>query len=86
MPIVFLFFPGDYFWGGSCGLLGIAAFRKEGGYGALRSRNWRNMEGRRDHFRGIGKLECQIDLGFTTRERLQPKTCVAALLPEICHM
>ena len=60
------------------------ASRKEGARGALVSRNW--VEGRRDHFRGMGKLEGEVQLGSTTRERLKPETCLAALLPKVHHM
>ena len=64
--------------------MGREASREEGAYGALESRNW--VEGRRDQFRGRGKLEGDVQLRSTTRERLQPKTCWAALLPKVYHM
>ena len=66
-------------------LLGKAAMRKEGVYGTFR-RNWGHMRWRRDNFRGWGKLEGEVQLCLTSRERLQPKTCLAALLPKVCHM
>ena len=40
-----------------------------------RIRDWEHMAWRRDHFRGRGKLECKVQLGMTTRECLQLKTC-----------
>ena len=55
-------------------------------YGAMRSRDWGNMGWRRYHFRGRGELEGEIQLCLATREHLQTKTSLAALLPEICHM
>ena len=64
--------------------LGRVASRKEGAYGVLLSRNW--VEGRRDHFRGLGKLEGDIQFRTTSRESLQSKACCAALLPEVYHM
>ena len=65
--------------------LGKAAIRKERVYGALRL-NWRHTGWRRDHFRGWGKLEGEVQLCLTSRECLKPKTCLAALLPEVCNM
>ena len=44
------------------------------------------MGWRRDHFSGLGKLEGDVQLCVTSRERLQSKTCLSALLPEISHM
>ena len=61
--------------------LGREASRKEGAYGVLLSRNW--VEGRRDHFRGRGELEGDVQLRTTSRESLQPKICWAALLPKV---
>ena len=52
-------------------------------YGAMRSRDWGNMGWRRYHFRGRGELEGEIQLCLATREHLQTKTSLAALLPEI---
>ena len=40
--------------------MGRAASRKEGLYWALMSRDWRGMEWRRDHFRGMRELEGEI--------------------------
>ena len=60
------------------------ASRKEGACGALVSRNW--VEGRRDHFRGMGKLKGDIQRRSTTRECLQTVACQAALLPKVHHM
>ena len=60
------------------------ASRKEWGYGALVSGNW--VEGRRDYFRGRGKLEGDIQLRSTPRERLQPEICQATLLPKVHNM
>ena len=60
--------------------------REEGLNGALRSRYWGHMGWRRDHFSGLGKLEGDVQLCVTSRERLQSKTCLSALLPEISHM
>ena len=38
--------------------MGKASFRKEGRYGTLlRGRGWEHFGWRRDHFRGLGKLE-----------------------------
>ena len=48
-------------------LLGKATSGKEGRYGALRSRD---MGWRRDHFRGLGELECEAQLCLATGERL----------------
>ena len=44
------------------------------------------MGWRRDHFSGLGKLESDVQLCVTIGERLQPVTCLSALLPEISHM
>ena len=55
-------------------------------YGALKSRNWENVVWRRNHFRGWGKLEGKVQHRLTTWERLQPKTCMAALLPKVCYV
>ena len=44
------------------------------------------MGWRRDHFSGLGKLEGDVQLCVTSRERLQSKTSMSALLPEISHM
>ena len=66
--------------------MGRAASRKEGLYWALMSRDWRGMEWRRDHFRGMRELEGEIQLCLTPRESLQSKTCRAALLPKKFHM
>ena len=66
--------------------MGKASFRKEGRYGTLRGRGWEHLGWRRDYFRGWGMLECEAQLGMATRERLQLKTCWAALFPKICHM
>ena len=44
------------------------------------------MEGRRDHFRGRGKLEGDVQLSTTTGEGLKLETCLAALLPKVDHM
>ena len=44
------------------------------------------MGWRRDHFRCCGELEGDVQLCVTSRERLQSKTCLSALLPKICHM
>ena len=66
--------------------MGRAAFRKKGVNGALRSWNWGHLGWRRDHFRGSGKLESEVQLCLTTRERLEPENCLAALLPKICYM
>ena len=67
--------------------MGKASFRKEGRYGTLlRGRGWEHFGWRRDHFRGWGELEREVQLCSTTRERLQPKTCWAALLPKVYHM
>ena len=44
------------------------------------------MGWRRDHFSGLGKLEGDVQLCVTIGERLQPVTCLSALLPEISHM
>ena len=60
--------------------------RKKGVYWALRSRNWEYMRGRRDHFRGWGKLELEVQHSLTSWEGLQPKTSLATLLPKVGHM
>ena len=44
------------------------------------------MGRRRNHFRGLGELECKVQPSLTTRERLQLKTCLAALLPKVGHV
>ena len=44
------------------------------------------MGWRWDHFRGCGELEGEVELRLTARERLQPKTSLTALLPEVCYM
>ena len=67
-------------------LLGEATTGKEGWYGALRRRDWEHMGRRRDHFRGMGELECKVQLSITTRERLKMETCRAALLPKVGHV
>ena len=67
-------------------LLGKAISRKEGRYWALSSRDWEHMGWRRDHFRGLGELECEAQLCVTIGERLQPVTCLAALFPKVCHV
>ena len=66
--------------------MGEAVFRKKGVDGALDSREWRHMGWRGDHFRGWGKLEGKVQLCSTTWERLQSKTCMAALLPKVGYM
>ena len=65
---------------------GSPAIREERGYGALRRNNWWHIGWRRDHCSGLGKLESDVQLRVTSRERFQSKTCLSALLPEICHM
>ena len=44
------------------------------------------MGWRRDNFSGLRKLEGDVQLCMTSRERLQSKTCLSTLLPEISHM
>ena len=44
------------------------------------------MGWRWDHFRGWGELEGEMQLCSTSGEHLKAKTCLAALLPEVCHM
>ena len=44
------------------------------------------VEGRGDYFSGRGELEGDVQLRSTPRERLQPKVCQAALLPEVDYM
>ena len=55
-------------------------------YGAMRSRDWGNMGWRRYHFRGRGELEGEVQRCLTIRKHIQTETCLAALLPKICHM
>ena len=52
----------------------------------MRRRDWGNMGWRRDHFTSMGKLEGEVKLSFNTRECFQVKTCMAALLPKVCHV
>ena len=65
--------------------MGKATTRKEGSNGALR-RNWEHMGWRGDHLRGWRKLESNVQPSLTTRQRLQLKACLPALLPEIYHV
>ena len=44
------------------------------------------MGWRRDNFSGLRELESDVQLCMTSRERLQSKTCLSTLLPEISHM
>ena len=44
------------------------------------------MGWRWNHIKGRGELEGEVQFRFATRERFQAKTCLAALLPEVCHM
>ena len=44
------------------------------------------MGWRRDHFRCCGEVKGDVQLCVTSRERLQLKTCLSALLPKIRHM
>ena len=44
------------------------------------------MVWRRDHFRCLGELEGDVQLCVTSRESLQSKACLSALLPKIRHM
>ena len=46
---------------------GEAAFRKKGLYWALRNVSWVHLGWRRDHFRGWGKLESEVQFRLTTR-------------------
>ena len=66
--------------------MGKAAIGKERVYWALRSKNLGHMGWGRHDFRGRGKLEGKVQFCSTTRERLQPKACWAALPPKIGHM
>ena len=68
--------------------MGKETIGKEGRYGALglRSRRREHMGWRWDHFRGCGELEGEVELRLTARESLQAKTCLTALLPEVCYM
>ena len=68
--------------------MGKETIGKEGRYGALglRSRRREHMGWRWDHFRGCGELEGEVELRLTARERLQPKTSLAALFPKVCNM
>ena len=59
--------------------MGKASFRKEGRYGALRSRDWEHMGWRRE-------CDCEGQLSLTIGKRLQPVTCWAALFLKVCHV
>ena len=59
---------------------------EEGAYGALGSRSWDHRGWRRNSFRGLGELEGKVQLCSTSRERLKPKSCFAALFPKVCNV